>query len=108
MNLAYLTEQATGCRIRIYVQPNARRSAWAGVHGDALKLALDAPPVDGRANEALRRFLSEFTHRPLSCITIHRGQKSRVKTVQIDGIQCSAMTALLDQAGIGGGHPIAP
>lgn len=66
------------------MQPGARRTAVAGVHGVALKVALAAPPVDGKANAALRLFLAEAFEVPLARVTIVRGATSREKVVRID------------------------
>ena len=68
----------------MHVQPGARRTGVAGVHGAALKVALAAPPVDGKANAALRAFLADAFDVPLARVTIVRGTTSRDKVVRID------------------------
>jgi len=68
----------------VHVQPGARRTGVAGVHGAALKIALAAPPVDGKANAALRAFLAAAFDVPLARVTIVRGATSREKIVRID------------------------
>jgi uncharacterized protein len=73
-------------RITIKAHPRARRSAIAGRLGDAWKLDLKSPPVDGKANEECIRFLAELAAVPRSHVTILRGATSRLKVVQIDGV----------------------
>ena len=75
-----------GATFAVRVQPRARKSAVMGEIGDALKIALTAPPVEGRANEACIEFLAEFLKVPRSCITIAAGVTSRNKVVRVRGI----------------------
>jgi len=70
--------------LTLHVQPGAKRTQLAGRHGNALKLRLAAPPVGGRANEALRAFLAEAFGVPQRNVTIVRGEASRDKIVRID------------------------
>jgi len=82
------------------VQPGARRSALAGLYGNRLKVALQAPPVDGKANEALVSFLAELAGVSRSAVRIVRGEKSREKTVLIAGVTAQAMTEVLRRHGV--------
>lgn len=66
-----------------HIQPGAKRSELAGEHGDRLKIRLQAPPVDGKANTALIRFLSELFAVPRNAIEIESGDLSRQKRVRI-------------------------
>jgi len=75
-----------GATFAIRVQPRARKNAIVGERGDALKLALTAPPVEGRANEACIEFLAEFLKVPRSSITIAAGQSSRNKVIRVRGL----------------------
>lgn len=84
-----------GVRIMLHVQPGAARTGLAGTHGDAIKLRLAAPPVDGKANVALRRFLATRCGVPLAAVTLVRGVSSRGKTVTVDGITVAEATARL-------------
>lgn len=68
----------------LHVQPGAKRTQMAGRHGSALKLRLAAPPVEGRANDALRAFLADAFGVPQRNVTIVRGEASRDKIVRID------------------------
>lgn len=75
------------CRLQIRVLPNAKRSGWAGVwNGTHYKIALQAPAVDGKANEALIAFLSDSLHLPKRAFSIVLGQTNRLKIVQIEGV----------------------
>ena len=80
-----LHETASGITFAIKVQSRARRNAIVGALGDALKIALTAPPVDGRANEACIELFAELLDVPRSSITILAGQSSRNKIVRVCG-----------------------
>ena len=71
--------------LRLRVQPRASANALAGLQGDALKLRLTTPPVDGKANKAVIAFLAKLFHLPKSALVIKSGQQSRSKTVAITG-----------------------
>jgi uncharacterized protein (TIGR00251 family) len=75
-----------GVRLRVRVQPRASRTEIAGVLGEELRVRLQAPPVDGAANEALVRFLAETLGVPRSAVTIVSGLSSRSKSLAIEGI----------------------
>lgn len=77
---------ASGVRIRLRVQPRASRNEVAGEHGDALRVRLTAPPVDGAANEALVRFLAERLGVTRSAVRLVAGASGRSKVVEIDGL----------------------
>jgi len=79
-------ETAAGVTFQVKVQPRARRNAVVGQMGDALKVTLTAPPVEGRANEACIEFLAELLQMPRSSITIVSGQGSRNKVIRVAGI----------------------
>lgn len=68
------------------VHPRAKRDAISGQAGDALKLTLTAPPVDGRANTACIEFFAKFLKVPRSSVTIASGEHSRRKVIRISGI----------------------
>ncbi len=72
-------------RLEVHVQPGAKTTEAVGLHGDRLKVRLAAPPVDGKANEALLTFVAESLGVPRSRVSLLRGQTSRQKTVAIDG-----------------------
>ena len=72
--------------LEIHVQPGARRSEFAGQHGERIKIRLAAPAVENKANEALIAFLAEHYRVPRSRVRIAAGLRSRQKRVVIDGI----------------------
>lgn len=72
--------------LKIYIQPGAKKNEIVGPHGDAIKIKIKAPPLEGRANEALIEFLSETLGIAKSKIEIIRGHTSRQKLVSIDGL----------------------
>jgi uncharacterized protein len=73
-------------RIAVKVHPRARRSALTGRFGEAWKLDLAAPPVDGKANEECLRFFAELLDVPRARVRIITGLTSRMKVVEIEGI----------------------
>ena len=73
-------------RIAVKVHPRAKRSAITGRLGDAWKLDLAAPPVDGKANEECIRFFAELAKVPRSRVRIVQGVGSRMKVVEIEGV----------------------
>jgi uncharacterized protein len=79
-------ESAKGITFAIKVHPRARKNAITGVVGDALKLALTAPPVDGKANQAVIEFFADLFAIPRSSVTIASGETSRNKVVRIAGL----------------------
>ena len=81
-----LREGPDGVSFAVRVQPRARRNAIAGELGDALKIALTAPPVDGRANEACVEFFADLLRVPRASIVIASGHSSRNKLVRVAGI----------------------
>jgi len=72
--------------IRVHVIPNAKIDEVLGEHADAIKIKLRAPPVEGKANAALRRFLAEKLGIPQRAIVLDRGERSRDKVIRIDGL----------------------
>jgi hypothetical protein len=70
----------------VKVHPRAKNNAIAGEFGDALKLSLTAPPVEGAANEACIEFFAKLLKLPRSSVTIASGQSSRNKVIRIAGV----------------------
>jgi uncharacterized protein (TIGR00251 family) len=81
-----VTEANGRVRFSVRVQPRASRSEVAGIHGDALKVRLAAPPVDGAANAALIEFLADIFAVGRRYVRILAGETSRSKIVEIEGI----------------------
>ena len=95
MSALSLTVRGTGVRFAVRVQPRASRSEVAGLHGDALKVRLQAPPVDGAANAALVGFIAESLGVPRRAVRIVAGETSRSKVVEVDDIVPAAVERLL-------------
>ena len=85
---AWRREEGIALILTLHVQPGAKRTAVDGTHGDALKVRLAAPPVDGRANEELIRFLAEQFGVPKRQVEILRGTTGRRKHVRITSPAC--------------------
>lgn len=80
----------------VRVQPRASRDEIAGEHDGGLRIRLTAPPVDDRANEALRKLLAARLNVPLAAVRIASGERSRTKRVEISGVTAAMVRALLD------------
>lgn len=82
-------------RLTVKVHPRAKRSALAGRYGDAWKLDLAAPPVDGKANDECVRFFAELAHVPRARVRILTGLTSRIKVVEIEGVPQEQLERLI-------------
>ena len=89
----------SGATLTVRVQPRASRTAIVGIYGEgedqALKVSLMAPPIEGRANEALTDFFAKLAGRPRSSVTVMGGDHSRNKVLIFDGLSAEALTKLL-------------
>jgi uncharacterized protein len=86
--------RGSSVRVSVHVQPRATRSEIVGLHGAALKVRLQAPPVDGAANEALVTLLAERLGVARRSVRVIGGTTSRAKTVEVDGTTEDAVRAL--------------
>jgi uncharacterized protein len=75
-----------GVTFAVKVHPRAKKNAVTGEVGDALKVALTAPPVDGKANAACIEFFAKLLNVPRSSVTIASGLSSRNKVIRVSGI----------------------
>ena len=91
-----IRESAGSVTFQVKVHPRARKDALTGTHGDALKLSLTPPPVEGRANDAVVEFFAALLRLPRSSITIAAGQASRNKVVRITGLTADQLRKSLD------------
>jgi len=82
-------------RFAVRVQPRASRSEIAGVHGDALKIRLSAPPVDGAANDALVELMAGSLGVAKRAVRIVSGEQSRSKVVEVEGVTAAAVLRLV-------------
>ncbi len=83
------------CTLAIKAIPNAPRNEVVGWLGDALKVKVHAPPVEGRANEVLCEFLADTLGLPRRAVTVLRGDTSRQKLVRVEGLDLAAAHARL-------------
>lgn len=83
-----------GVRFAVRVQPRASRSEIVGVHGDAMRVRLSAPPVDGAANEALVELIAELLGVGRRAVRIVSGASSRSKVVEVEGVTAEAVLRL--------------
>lgn len=94
----WLSESAGGCVLTLHIQPGAKGAGVVGEHGDALKVRIDSPPVDGRANQALISFLAERLSVAKGALKLISGESSRRKRIQVSGVgTAAALRSLLAQ-----------
>lgn len=84
--MSWLRGDGDDAVLTLHIQPGAKRSEIVGLHGEALKIRLAAPPVDGKANEALLAFIAERLGVPKSRLDLVSGPASRAKRVRATGI----------------------
>ena len=94
--MSWLTDTPAGAVLSLRIVPRASKNAIQGEHGDALKIRLCAPPVDGAANAALIEFLAEACELPRARVQLLSGQTSRNKRVLLSGCSSSAVRAILN------------
>lgn len=93
--MTWIRSTPKGAQLSVRVTPRGSRNEIQGVYGDALKIKLTAPPVEGKANAALIEFLSDALNIPRCSITLRQGMASRTKTVNIIGLTPSQVTQRL-------------
>lgn len=95
--MTYLREQADSASVSlsIHVQPKASRTRLAGLHGEALKLCITSPPVDGKANAAVIEFFAKLFKIPKGAVTLAGGEASRDKRIILEGVSADQAEALL-------------
>jgi uncharacterized protein (TIGR00251 family) len=86
LSMAVIQNSPAGVTFAVKVHPRAKKNAITGEVGDALKLALTAPPVDGKANHACIEFFAKLLNAPRSSVTIAAGQTSRNKVIRVMGL----------------------
>jgi hypothetical protein len=95
---SYLRSDGGDCVVTVKAQPRAKSTGIAGLHGDALKIRLAAPPVDGEANEELIRFMADCLGVPKGRVRVLRGAGSTHKQVQIVGMDAAGAAQRLQGA----------
>ena len=91
----FLRTVPEGSELLVHVQPRARQTRLAGLHGDRLKIRVASPPVEGQANAELCGFLSRELGVPKSAVSLNRGGASRQKSVLIRGLAPATVAARL-------------
>lgn len=91
----WLGSSGDALTIAIHAQPGAKREAVVGEHGDRLKIALNTPPIEGRANQALLKFLAKTLGLPRASISLLSGETSREKRVRVEGLGAEDLLARL-------------
>jgi hypothetical protein len=97
---SFANDVADGSTVIVRVHPGARKNGVTGIHAGSVKIALTAPPVDGKANEALIAFFAETLRLPRSRISLIAGAASRTKTLRITGKSAAEVAAALFPAEI--------
>ena len=90
-----INDHPLGATFPVRVQPRAARTAITGTVGDALKLTLSAPPVDGRANLAVVEFFSDIFSVPRSAVQVIAGERSRNNVIRIAGRTAAELQQML-------------
>ena len=85
--------------LTLHIQPGAKKTEICGRHGDALKVRLAAPPVDGKANAALLAFVAAVLEVKKGSVSLKSGQASRRKVVEVEGAPADALARLLPEDG---------
>jgi uncharacterized protein (TIGR00251 family) len=92
-----LQDSGNGVTFAVKVHPRAKKNAITGELGEALKISLTTPPVDGRANEACVEFFAKLLKVPRSSVTIASGQTSRNKVIRVAGISAAELRKRIEQ-----------
>ena len=93
--MVLLHETSSGLTFKVRIQPRAKRNAIVGEVGDRLKIAVAAPPLDNRANDACVELLADLLNLPRSLITIVSGHSSRNKVIRVAGISAQTLRSKL-------------
>lgn len=81
--------------LALHVQPGAKKTGFAGLHGEAVKIRLAAPPVDGKANACLLVFIADFLSLPKRAVSLMAGEASRQKVLRIEGLDAARRERLV-------------
>jgi uncharacterized protein len=95
MDASFAKDVTDGCTLSVRVHPGARKNGVTGVHAGSLKISLTAPPVDGKANEAVIAFLADALHLPRARVALVAGATSRAKMVRITGKSAAEVAGAL-------------
>lgn len=98
--MSWLAADGDGVTLRLHIQPGAKKTEVAGLYGEALKIRLAAPPVDGKANACLVAFLAARLGVAKAAIGLLSGETSRAKRVRISGVDVAAVSKLVAPSGV--------
>jgi uncharacterized protein (TIGR00251 family) len=93
--MTWLVAADSGVTLRLHIQPGAKKTEVVGLHGEALKIRLAAPPVDGKANACLIAFLADQLGVAKAAISLVSGDSSRAKRVRISGADPALVRSVL-------------
>jgi hypothetical protein len=93
--MSWLRAEAQGVTLTLHIQPGAKKTEVAGEHGEALKIRLHAPPVEGQANAHLIAFLAQRLAVPKAAVTLISGATSRAKRVRVAGVDAAQVRQAL-------------
>jgi uncharacterized protein len=96
MSFPFVQDTKNGVLLTVHVQPNARVTACVGTHGDALKIRVAAPPVEGAANKELIRFLARQCSLPLASVHIQSGFGGKYKRLMLNGVTAGLVITRLN------------
>jgi len=96
MNSLIVQDTKDGVVLTVHIQPKASTTECVGIHGDAIKIRVAAPPVDGAANDELIQFLARRLSIPTASVRIHSGASGRHKRVLIKGDTAQLVMARLN------------
>jgi len=94
-SIQFACDTPNGATLSVRLHPGAKKNAVTGLHDGAVKIALNAPPVDGKANEALIAFVAERLSIPRSRVALVAGTTSRSKTLRVTGKSAAEVEAAL-------------
>lgn len=95
MSAVWLRQSDRQTTLTLHIQPGAKKTEVAGEHGDALKIRLAAPPVDGKANSALIAFVADRLGIAKSAVSLKSGQSSRRKVIEVIDAPADTLSRLL-------------
>ena len=96
MNSLIVQDTKDGAILTVHIQPRASTTECVGVHGDAIKIRVAAPPVDDAANDELIRFLANRLSIPFTSVRIHSGAGGRHKRVLVKGATAQLVLARMN------------
>jgi uncharacterized protein (TIGR00251 family) len=101
MSSLIVRDSKQGAVLNVHVQPKAAQTACVGVHGEALKIRIAAPPAGGAANRELIRFLAHELSLPTAAVRIESGEGSRFKRIRLEGATAAHVMTRLMRTGEG-------